>query len=64
MDFGIFAVAFNIGKLFNKQGINAIKALKKLFFVKKPVVFIIFVQKQKFSLTEKYFSVQKLKLAA
>jgi translation elongation factor EF-1beta len=40
------------------------KAFKNLFFGKKPVVFIIFVQKQKFSSTEKYFSVQKLKLAA
>ncbi|MDR0508141.1 MAG: hypothetical protein LBH32_15195 [Dysgonamonadaceae bacterium] len=38
------------------------KSFKNLFFVKKPVVFIIFVQKQKFSSTQKYFSVQKLKL--
>jgi transposase len=32
-DFAIFAVAFNIGKLFNKKGTNVLKALILTFFV-------------------------------
>ncbi|GHT17757.1 hypothetical protein FACS189429_2570 [Bacteroidia bacterium] len=63
MDFAVFAVAFNIGKLFNKQGISAIKALKTLFVAKKLLVCIVFVPKQNFSSTHTQFLDTKLKLA-
>ncbi|MDR0833524.1 MAG: IS1182 family transposase [Candidatus Symbiothrix sp.] len=64
MDFGIFAIAFNIGKLYNKQGIIAINALKSLLFDEKSVFFIIFVHMHTFPSTENYFSSQNIKVAA
>ncbi|GHV43594.1 hypothetical protein FACS1894180_3150 [Bacteroidia bacterium] len=63
MDFAVFVVAFNIGKLFNKQRISMIKALKSLFVAKKLLVCIVFVPKPNFSSTQTQFLDTNLKLA-
>jgi hypothetical protein len=64
MDFGIFAVAFNIGKLFNNQGIKAIDALKSLLLAQKYAVFVFLSHKTMVFQFDNVFSTHNFKLVA
>ncbi|MDR2652714.1 MAG: transposase, partial [Prevotellaceae bacterium] len=64
MDFAIFAIAFNIGKLFNK-GKNPSKSIPKSPVFAKNIFFIIFlIPKSDSHLCQKKFYSQNLKIAA
>jgi transposase len=54
MDFGIFAIAFNIGKLYNKAKNTSKKQEKTIFFEKNLFIwiFILFLPKQRKSIIE------------
>jgi hypothetical protein len=67
MDFGVFAVAFNIGKLFNKSiknTQNVQNTQKSAVSIHTLVVFIICVPKSDSHLPERYFSSLNFNLAA
>jgi hypothetical protein len=63
-DFAIFAVAFNIGKLYNNEGINALKALIELCFARNIAVLVIFMPKFDRRQTKSRCASQKFKVAA
>jgi transposase len=64
MDFTIFAIAFNLGKLCNKRKNNLKKAQKRTLGSPKITAILIFISKSIFLLPDNHLNSQKLKLAA
>jgi hypothetical protein len=64
MDFAIFAVAFNIGKLHNKSQKNATKPKKSGVFVGKVYFFVLTADLWEPGCFDRTFPAQKMKMAA
>jgi hypothetical protein len=64
MDFAIFAIAFNIGKLYNKGKITPKNGLKPPVLSEIIVFAVVFYEKYKIPLQQENYYTQNLKLAA
>jgi hypothetical protein len=64
MDFAVFAIAFNIGKLYNKGKITPKNGLKPPVLSEIIVFAVVFYEKYEIPLQQENYYTQNLKLAA